>query len=131
MRVIRSHALAGSCRGGTPGRVLRAYSTDLQKDYKKIFGEDRKPAVETVEVEATEAAPEVDVGEKAPSVAASAVPTDPTVVRRFPAGSKVVIKGLTGISNLSVASRWIDRTGAVELNGQEGLDHGLFRNFAS
>ena len=31
----------------------QAYSTDLRKDYKKIFGEDHKPAVEAVE--ATEA----------------------------------------------------------------------------
>ncbi|CAE7880001.1 pab1 [Symbiodinium microadriaticum] len=126
-------------KSGTPGRVLsvnpdlqsliesatdldetgdQAYSTDLRKDYKKIFGEDHKPAVPAVE--AAEAAP-VDVTPETPaasgapaastastasaSAAVSAVPTDPTVVRRFPAGSKVVIKGLTG---------------AVELNGQEG-----------
>lgn len=97
------------------GGLRRAYSTDLRKDYKKIFGEDHKPAVPAVE--AAEAAP-VDVTPETPaasgapaastasaSAAVSAVPTDPTVVRRFPAGSKVVIKGLTG---------------AVELNGQEG-----------
>lgn len=88
------------------GGLRRAYSTDLRKDYKKIFGEDHKPAVPAVE--AAEGAP-VDVTPETPSAAsasvAAAVPTDPTVVRRFPAGSKVVIKGLTG---------------AVELNGQEG-----------
>ncbi|CAE6937512.1 unnamed protein product [Symbiodinium natans] len=82
-------------RWGSASSLL-AYSTDLRKDYKKIFGEDHKPAVEAVE--ATEAEPDVqDVEVTEPkAVAASAVPTDPTVVRRFPAGSKVVIKGLTG-----------------------------------
>jgi len=96
------------------GRLRRAYSTDLLKDYKKIFGEDHKPAVAAVET--VEVAPPVPKADKAEadappepepqaSAAAAAVPTDPTVVRRFPAGSKVVIKGLTG---------------AVELNGQEG-----------
>jgi len=87
------------------GRMRRAYSTDLSKDYQKIFGADHKPA-------ATAAAPVVDtVAVDPPAPAAPAAPpapssaADPPVVKRFPAGSKVTIKGLTG---------------AVELNGQEG-----------
>lgn len=71
------------------GRMRRAYSTDLRKDYQKIFGADHKPVVT--------AEPVVDT--------VAAAPEEPPVVKRFPAGSKVTIKGLTG---------------AVELNGQEG-----------
>ena len=59
---------------------------------------------------------------------AAAVPTDPTVVRRFPAGSKVVIKGLTGRGGRALHRETETRSrlavclfaGAVELNGQEG-----------
>ena len=34
----------------TSPHPAQAYSTDLRKDYKKIFGEDHKPAVPAVEV---------------------------------------------------------------------------------
>ena len=44
------------------------------------------------------------------SVAAAAVPTDPTVVRRFPAGSKVVIKGLTGPAETQASNAAISGT---------------------
>lgn len=82
------------------GRMRRAYSTDLRKDYQKIFGADHKPVV-------TDPPPVVDtVAVDPPAPAPAADPAaDPPVVKRFPAGSKVTIKGLTG---------------AVELNGQEG-----------
>lgn len=89
------------------GRMRRAYSTDLRKDYQKIFGADHKPVVtaepvvDTVAVDPPAAAP----APAAPAPPAPAAPAEPPVVKRFPARSKVTIKGLTG---------------AVELNGQEG-----------
>jgi len=86
------------------GSLRRAYSTDLRKDYTKIFGADHKPAVPAAPtvVDTAVAAPAAPAPAPAPASAAAA---DPPVVKRFPAGSKVTIKGLTG---------------AVELNGQEG-----------
>ncbi|CAL1155481.1 unnamed protein product, partial [Cladocopium goreaui] len=111
-------------QAAVPSRGFKepAYSTDLRKDYQKIFGADHKPVDHRLAsalpytiyliqlggaISEVTAEPVVDTVAVDPPAAAPApaAPEEPPVVKRFPAGSKVTIKGLTG---------------AVELNGQEG-----------
>ena len=64
-------------------------STTPCLDFPETSKVTAEPVVDTVAVDPPAAAP-------APAAPAPAAPEEPPVVKRFPAGSKVTIKGLTG-----------------------------------